>query len=139
VLLREIIRTMKRKFAKIGDAVAVTASTGLAACNIGGMTIHSFAGIGLGVEPAKELAVKVRKNRKAMARWLRCKVLIIDEGVYVSHPSTKSLTINVVSMVEADLFDKLSQLGSILTKRQDKPFGGIQVYRYCFPDRIHVS
>jgi ATP-dependent DNA helicase PIF1 len=71
---------MKKKYAKIGDAVAVTASTGLAACNIGGMTIHSFAGIGLGIETAEDLAVKVRKNRKAMARWLRCKVLIIDEG-----------------------------------------------------------
>jgi hypothetical protein len=29
-------------------------------------------------------------------------------------------------MVEADLFDKLSKLGSILTKRPGKPFGGIQ-------------
>lgn len=78
---------MKRRFAKAGgDAVAITASTGLAACNIGGMTIHSFAGIGLGTEPAEELAVKVRKNKKAMTRWLRCKVLIIDEGICSSNP-----------------------------------------------------
>ena len=27
------------------------ASTGIAACNIGGSTIHSFAGIGLGKQP----------------------------------------------------------------------------------------
>jgi ATP-dependent DNA helicase PIF1 len=92
VLLKEIIRTMKRKHAKSGDAVAVTASTGLAACNIGGMTIHSFAGIGLGVETAEELAVKVRKNRKAMARWLRCKVLIIDEGSRSPIPLSPDLT-----------------------------------------------
>lgn len=62
------------------DAVAITASTGLAACNIGGMTIHSFAGIGLGIETAEELATKIRKNKKAMSRWLRSRVLIIDEG-----------------------------------------------------------
>lgn len=54
---------------------------GIAACNIGGVTIHSFAGIGLGRESAEELANKIRKNKKASARWLRTKVLIIDEGV----------------------------------------------------------
>jgi ATP-dependent DNA helicase PIF1 len=55
-------------------------SIGIAACNIGGVTIHSFAGIGLGIESAEDLATKIRKNKKAAARWLRTKVLIIDEG-----------------------------------------------------------
>lgn len=54
---------------------------GIAACNIGGVTIHSFAGIGLGRESAEDLANKIRKNKKASARWLRTKVLIIDEGM----------------------------------------------------------
>jgi len=45
VLMREIIAELKRKHARKADAVAVTASTGLAACNIGGMTLHSFSGI----------------------------------------------------------------------------------------------
>jgi len=53
---------------------------GIAACNIGGVTIHSFAGIGLGIEPADDLAVKVKKNKKASTRWVRTKVMIIDEG-----------------------------------------------------------
>lgn len=53
---------------------------GIAACNIGGVTIHSFAGIGLGIEPAEDLAVKIKKNKKASTRWARTKVLIIDEG-----------------------------------------------------------
>jgi ATP-dependent DNA helicase PIF1 len=53
---------------------------GIAACNIGGVTIHSFAGIGLGTENAEDLASKVRKNKKASARWSRTKVLIVDEG-----------------------------------------------------------
>lgn len=80
VLLREIIRILKRKHAAAGDAVAVTASTGIAACNIGGVTLHSFGGIGLGLEDAVVLAAKVRKSRKASNRWLRTKVLVIDEG-----------------------------------------------------------
>ena len=55
--------------------------SGIASCNIGGVTVHSFAGIGLGVESAEQLAVKVKRNKKASSRWLRTRVLIIDEGV----------------------------------------------------------
>jgi ATP-dependent DNA helicase PIF1 len=57
------------------------AFVGIAACNIGGVTIHSFAGIGLGYEPVDKLVDKVKKNRKAFMRWLKAKVLVIDEGM----------------------------------------------------------
>ncbi|KAK7012812.1 PIF1-like helicase-domain-containing protein [Favolaschia claudopus] len=110
VLLREIIKALRKKHSKNDDAVAITASTGIAACNIGGVTIHSFAGIGLGIESAEDLAQKIRKNKKSSSRWLRTKVLIIDE----------------VSMLDGDLFDKLSRIGSILRKKI-QPFGGIQL------------
>lgn len=53
---------------------------GIAACNIGGTTIHSFAGFGLGEGTIQQMVTKVRKNRKAVKRWLTTKVLIIDEG-----------------------------------------------------------
>lgn len=111
VLLREIIKELRRKHAKRPDSVAVTASTGIAACNIGGVTIHSFAGIGLGKEPTAQLVSKIRKNRKAAARWARTQVLIIDE----------------VSMVDPALFDKLEEVARLIRKKPDKPFGGIQV------------
>ncbi|PIL25209.1 hypothetical protein GSI_13098 [Ganoderma sinense ZZ0214-1] len=110
VLLREIIRTMRKKHRTAADAVAVTASTGIAACNVGGVTIHSFAGVGIGADSLDGLVSKVQKNKKATARWLRTKVLIIDE----------------VSMVDGDLFDKLAQIGSRIRKNP-APFGGIQV------------
>ncbi|GAA5967735.1 hypothetical protein JCM3765_000015 [Sporobolomyces pararoseus] len=118
VLLREIISSLKRKHKGNADAVAVTASTGMAACNIGGTTIHSFAGIGIGIDSAQKLIDKVKKNRNANAKWQRCKVLVIDE----------------VSMVDGILFDKLAEIGSALKKRggkstvaSSKPFGGIQL------------
>ncbi|SOV03587.1 related to PIF1 - DNA helicase involved in mitochondrial DNA repair and telomere length control [Ustilago sp. UG-2017a] len=111
VLLSEIIKELRRKHAKRPDSVAVTASTGIAACNIGGVTIHSFAGIGLGKEPTAQLVSKIRKNRKAAARWARTQVLIIDE----------------VSMVDPALFDKLEEVARLIRKKPDKPFGGIQV------------
>ncbi|PYH87810.1 hypothetical protein BO71DRAFT_162300 [Aspergillus ellipticus CBS 707.79] len=59
VLMREIIKKLRDKYKKEPDRVAVTASTGLAACNIEGVTLHSFAGIGLGKEPVPELVKKV--------------------------------------------------------------------------------
>lgn len=59
VLMREIIKQLRNKYKKEQDRVAITASTGLAACNIGGVTLHSFAGIGLGKEPVPELLKKV--------------------------------------------------------------------------------
>lgn len=101
---------MRRKYVREPDRVAVTASTGLAACNIGGVTLHSFAGIGLGKESAEDLVKKIRRNAKAKQRWLRTKVLIMDE----------------VSMVDGDLFDKLEQIARTI-RNNGRPFGGIQL------------
>ncbi|KAF2746215.1 hypothetical protein M011DRAFT_404852 [Sporormia fimetaria CBS 119925] len=110
VLLREIISTLRKKYIKEPDRIAVTASTGLAACNIGGVTLHSFSGIGLGKEPAEELVKKIRRNASARQRWLRARVLIIDE----------------ISMVDGELFDKLEQVARTL-RNNGRPFGGIQL------------
>lgn len=60
VLMRETIRNLRQKYRKEPDRVAVTASTGLAACNIEGVTLHSFAGVGLGKEAVPDLIKKVR-------------------------------------------------------------------------------
>ena len=126
VLMREIIANLRLKYRTEPDRTAVTASTGLAACNVGGVTLHSFAGIGLGKEPVPELVKKVRlcesaddvnsnklqikKNPKARNRWIRTKVLVIDE----------------VSMVDGDLFDKLEEIARRM-RNNGRPFGGIQL------------
>jgi ATP-dependent DNA helicase PIF1 len=110
VLLREIISSLRKKYAREPDRIAVTASTGLAACNVGGVTLHSFAGIGLGKEPAIELVKKIKKNQKARHRWMRTKVLVVDE----------------ISMVDGELFDKLESIARTL-RNNGRPFGGIQL------------
>lgn len=110
VLMRAIIERLKKKHAKIPECFAVTASTGLAACNIGGITLHSFSGIGLGKEDAQSLVKKIKRNAKAKMRWMKTKVLIIDE----------------ISMVDGDLFDKLDAIARTL-KNNGRPFGGIQL------------
>jgi len=74
------------------------------------VTLHSFAGIGLGKESVEDLIKKIKKNQKAKQRWLRTKVLVIDE----------------VSMVDGDLFDKLEEIARTIRKK-GQPFGGIQL------------
>ena len=110
VLLREIIKVLRNKYKREPDRVAVTASTGLAACNVGGVTLHSFGGIGLGKEAVPELVKKIKRNQKAKSRWMRTKVLIVDE----------------ISMVDGDLFDKLEAIARII-RNNGRPFGGIQL------------
>ncbi|KAJ4455383.1 putative ATP-dependent DNA helicase PIF1 [Paratrimastix pyriformis] len=97
------------------ESTFVTATTGAAAINIGGTTLHSMAGIGLGQMDAKLLAKKVATSstpsgQQARERWRRAEVLIIDE----------------ISMLDGDLFDKLEQVAREV-RGSDLPFGGIQL------------
>jgi len=103
--LEAIIEMLRRT----GKKVEPTATTGIAAVNIGGSTLHSFAGIGIGEETRDEL------KRKAMSKklrdiWMNVDVLIIDE----------------ISMLDPDFFEKISLVAQVA--RQDgSPFGGVQV------------
>ncbi|XP_042543706.1 ATP-dependent DNA helicase PIF1 [Dipodomys spectabilis] len=86
-----------------------TASTGVAACHIGGTTLHAFAGIGSGQAPLAQCVALAQRPRVRQG-WLTCQRLVIDE----------------ISMVEADLFDKLEAVARAV-RQQNKPFGGIQL------------
>jgi len=110
VLMRAIIAELRKKYVRDPDRIAVTASTGLAACNIGGVTLHSFGGIGLGKEDVPTLVKKIKRNPKAKNRWIKTKILIIDE----------------ISMVDGDLFDKLEAIARAM-RNNGRPFGGIQL------------
>lgn len=82
MLLREIIDTLNER----RDTLGITASTGIAAVNIGGSTLHSWAGIGLGDQPAKRYVGKFFGNEQSMRildRWKNVDTLIIDEGTYL--------------------------------------------------------
>ncbi|GAA5936423.1 hypothetical protein JCM10213_000315 [Rhodosporidiobolus nylandii] len=105
-LLKEITRLLehlKRPF-------QVTATTGIAALQVSGMTIYSWAGIGLGKEPISILYDRIYNKPEKRKIWLETQVLIIDE----------------ISMAPADLLTKLNILGKML-RNNNKPFGGIQV------------
>ena len=107
-LLHAMVAEMQRAHGP--SRVFVTASTGAAACLLGGTTVHSFSGIGLGQGTPEELAKKVMSNRFSSKRWKGTDVLFIDE----------------VSMLDADFLDKLEYVGRCV-RESDLPFGGIQV------------
>ncbi|KAF8479912.1 hypothetical protein JB92DRAFT_2837711 [Gautieria morchelliformis] len=56
VLLAHIIKLLHRRNPKEPEAIGITASTGLAACHIGGCTLYSWAGIGTGEKTASEFS-----------------------------------------------------------------------------------
>jgi uracil-DNA glycosylase len=110
--------TMRRLKIAQGDSnprlprIQMCALTGCAALLLGhkAKTLHSWAGIGLGKGTIQELYIKIRRNRKAMQHWLLTDLLIIDE----------------VSMLTAELLDKLNELAKKIRGNKE-PFGGLQV------------
>ena len=99
-------------FKKGSPHIQMCALTGCAALLLGhkAKTLHSWAGIGLGKGTVSELYTKIRKNKKAFSNWIRTDLLIIDE----------------ISMMTAELLDKLNELGKKIRSSQ-KLFGGIQL------------
>lgn len=89
--------------------VSKTGSTGLAAINISGQTIHSWACIGIADKGIDTLVKDVLKN-KNVGRIKNCKILIIDE----------------VSMLSKRLFTILD-IVLRKVKNNDNPFGGVQL------------
>lgn len=108
VVLRLLVQELIRKHGLLN--VGVTASTGLAACNIGGQTVHKYLSIGLGTGSPQDLALKIKRNGMAKKRWTSLTVLVVDE----------------ISMIDGKLFTKLDEVGKIL-RNSKQPFGGIQI------------
>jgi len=76
VLIREIIRWAVRA----GHVISVTASTGMAAVNIKGTTLHSWSGCGLCKKPASVYVKRIRKGESGTQRWTRTRILLVDES-----------------------------------------------------------
>ena len=102
-----------------GKCVGVCAPTGVAAIIVGGSTLHSFFGIGLGTGSLPNLLQKVQKNNAAKKRLEETDVLIIDE----------------CSMLSSDLLETLDAVtrgvrGDMDEGCRDEPFGGMQIIAF---------
>ena len=91
-----------------GKKVAVTATTGLAASHLGGVTIHSWSGLGIKTSISDNFVKWLPKTRKEKIK--RADILIIDE----------------ISMLHDFRLDMLNFLLKKV-KKSEEPFGGIQV------------
>ena len=106
-LLNKFIQYLKDEKIKVG----ITASTGIASTHIGGITIHSWSGIGIANSINDPKIKKFLKGKNPKWKEIReTKVLIIDE----------------ISMLDSD---RLVLIDRVCREIKDPflPFGGIQV------------
>jgi ATP-dependent DNA helicase PIF1 len=89
----------------------VTASSGLAALNIDGQTIHRFSGVGTAEGPVDYVVDSASRNARTIERWRDCGLVIIDE----------------VSMISGDVLTKINRTAQTCRKCPNEPFGGVQV------------
>ena len=115
-ILKKVMQQVKDR--GDGKGLCVAGCTGAAARLIGGQTLHAFAGVGrASIYSSPEIfANSITKVKKNKERWMRCKVLIIDE----------------VSMLDAQLFEQLDFTareikGSMRPADRARPWGGIQL------------
>ncbi|KAL6140478.1 hypothetical protein ACLB2K_058777 [Fragaria x ananassa] len=108
ILVQHVIKLLKKQHR--ASKVFVTAPTGVAACAIGGQTLHCFAGIGYAMADRDTLLHRIVLNNKAYNRWLKVKALVIDE----------------ISMVDTEFFESLEYIARNI-RQVDKSWGGIQI------------
>lgn len=105
-LLNKYIDYLKKN----GKRVGVTASTGIAATHMDGITIHSWSGLGIKNELNKEDIKKILRKGFVKKRFKNVGVIIIDE----------------ISMLSASQFDSLNLICQTF-KNNRLPFGGLQI------------
>lgn len=105
-VLNEYIKFLRKK----KRPVAVTASTGIAATHLNGMTIHAWSGMGILDELTKEGLEKILRRGRLRARIRNTQVLIIDE----------------ISMLSARHLDIAEEIVHTIHETWE-PFGGMQV------------
>lgn len=104
--IREYIRYLRDR----GVEPSVTASTGIAATHLHGMTIHAWCGIGTKSSVTKFDIDTILERERVVKRLKKATVLIIDE----------------ISMLPKSVLDALNAI--LITARGNPlPFGGVQV------------
>ncbi|KAJ8973172.1 hypothetical protein NQ317_007148 [Molorchus minor] len=105
------------------DVTAATASTGVAACHIGGTTLHKFAGIGSD-DTTLERSIELASKSATASIWRKCRHLIIDE----------------ISMVEGDYFEKIEIVARRLPPVTKSKFGEkTPAPKFCFKTKAWES
>lgn len=105
-VLNQYVEYLKKK----GVSVALTASTGIAATHIGGVTLHSWSGV-LGRRELDNYEWdEILEKGYLKGRFLKTKVLVIDE----------------ISMIDGKFLDLVDQVMQKVSGKS-RPFAGMQV------------
>jgi ATP-dependent DNA helicase PIF1 len=91
-------------------AVSITASTGIAAAQLGGTTIHAWSGIGTRSRVTRQDLDFIARNGRVANRIKKARVLIVDE----------------VSMLSGQTLNAVGEVCQYVRKN-NAPFGGLQV------------
>ncbi len=102
-----ILNKLKEKFKK---ELTITSTTGIAAVNVKGQTLHSWAGVGLCRNPVSKTVEKIRGRVSTLRQIINCKILAIDE----------------ISMLNIETFEYVNEVLKEI-RENNEPFGGIQV------------
>lgn len=105
----------------------VLAFTGVAAINAGGQTIHSFFKIPFGPFIPNDNRLRTKSDHKEVD-----KSTIYNHFQYTTEKlgiirGLELLIIDEISMVRCDLIDVVDRLLRVFRKRENEPFGGVQV------------
>lgn len=93
-----------------GIEPSVTAATGIAATHVGGMTLHSWSGIGISESLSRADVDRIAGKEHIAKRLTKAKVLIIEE----------------ISMLSAATFEMADAICREV-RRDEAPFGGLTV------------
>ena len=95
---------------KIIPKLVITSTTGLAAVNVKGQTIHSWAGVGICNKPISNVVDDILSNYTLKTQIQTCKILAIDE----------------ISMLDINTFEYINEVLKQV-RDNEKPFGGIEL------------
>ena len=102
-----ILNKLKEKLKK---KLTITSTTGIAAVNVKGQTLHSWAGVGLCKNPVHKTIEKIYTRPSIYKQIRNCKILAIDE----------------ISMLNIETFEYVDEVLKNIRESLE-PFGGIQV------------
>lgn len=105
-VLNTYIKFLKAKNAAVG----ITASTGIAATHLDGVTLDSWSGLGIRDRISDQELKELSRKFHLRQRLQKAKVLIIDE----------------ISMIHGSRFDAYDRILKFI-RNSDHPFGGLQV------------
>ena len=103
-----ILNKLKEYFKK---KLTITSTTGIAAVNVKGQTLHSWAGVGLCRNTVYNTVEKIKKRPTQYRQIMNCKILAVDE----------------ISMLNIEAFEYINEVLREVRECND-PFGGIQVF-----------